>query len=66
MMRPQHRPGGKDLDQMIANRSALLTNNKDAIHHHTISNGTREVIHYTCRSVMYISNAQLYVVEICT
>jgi hypothetical protein len=64
-MGPQNCLDGKHPDAMIKDFRALLDNTEDATHRAAIYSGTRECIkHKSCKK-MYISDEQLYAMELC-
>jgi len=64
-MGPQNRRDGKHLDGMIKNFRALLGIKQDTTHRAAICPGMREFIQHKSRNKMYISDEQLYAMELC-
>jgi len=64
-MGPQNRRDGKHPDAMIKDVTALLDNTQDTTHRAAIYSGTREFIKHKSRNKTYISDEQLYAMELC-
>jgi len=64
-MGPQNRHDGKHPDAMIRDSRALVYNTQDKTQGATTYSGTQEVLKHTSRNKMYLSDEQLYAVELC-
>jgi len=64
-MGPQNRGDGKHPEAMIKDFRALLDFMQDTTHRTAIYSGTQEIIKHKSFNKLYISDEQLYTLELC-